>query len=392
MATGNDSTNEAISLSREDLPNLCFVASSPFVVTAFLRDHFVALSKRYRITVISDLKASTYVLDVPEYVTVHHVPIQREIALFRDAAALFTLIRLFTVNRFDAVHSITPKGGLLAMIAAFVTRVPKRIHVFTGQVWATQHGSKRVLLKATDKLLSWCATSLLADSPSQRQFLIDEGIVNADRITVLADGSMVGVDLERFQQNAAVRQSIRAELDISPTAIVILFVGRLKREKGVPDLLAAWHNIRDTHPAAHLVLVGPDEEELLDKLPNDERLHAVGYTLQVERYMAAADILVLPSYREGFGSVLLEAAATRLPVVASRIYGITDAVVEGKTGLLHRPGDVPDLGEKLLQLLTDESLRLRLGNAGFESVSKSFTQERVTQAMLVFYDELFETD
>lgn len=278
------------------------------------------------------------------------------------------------------------------MIAAWLAGVNRRVHCFTGQVWATRRGSMRLLLKNMDRLVGLCATRLLTDSGSQRQYLIDQGIVGPEKIEVLANGSMAGVDTARFHPDRDARRRIRAQLGMDQDACCLLFVGRLTREKGVSDLMAAFNQLAPHFPGLHLLLVGPDEEGMDALCRDDSRVHRVGYTHRVEDYMAAADVFCLPSYREGFGLVLIEAGAVALPTVASRIYGITDAVVEGETGLLHRPGDVADLAGKLGILVKDPALRRMLGEAGQRRALGLFDAELVTAAMASFLQRMFDTD
>lgn len=321
------------------------------------------------------------------------VDIERKIALLKDSHALLVLLRLFNTKRFYVVHSVSPKAGLLAMVAACIARTPVRLHIFTGQVWATRRGFSRWFLKTLDKILASCATHLLADSPSQRQFLIDEGVVKPERITVLAQGSISGVDVQCFIPDAVARGEVRAELAIPDEAVVFLYLGRLNRDKGVLDLARAFARLAVDHSQAHLLIVGPDEGRLesllLQACANcPDRLHRVGYTDTPQRYMAAADVFCLPSYREGFGTVIIEAAAVGLPAIGSRIYGVTDAIVEHETGLLFPPGEVDALVTAMIALTTDAPLRQRLGMQARARAIREFSSEVVVKAWLDFYARL----
>lgn len=371
------------------MKKICFVLTIPFTLNAFLRPHLERLSATYDITVCVNMDDPEVVPAVPERVRLVPLGIVRQISVGSDLKTLFVLTRFFRRERFDLVYSLTPKGGLLAMVAAWLAGVPRRVHCFTGQVWATRRGFWRWLLKGMDRLLAACATRLLADSGSQRQYLIAEGIIGPEKIEVLANGSMAGVDVKRFRPDENAGRSIRSRFGMEQDACCLLYVGRLAREKGVPDLVEAFSRLGPSFPNLHLLLVGPDEEGFDPLLRGAPRIHRVGYTQAVEEYMAAADVFCLPSYREGFGLVLIEAGAVGLPVVASRIYGITDAVVDGETGLLHEPGDVGDLVRKLETLIKDASLRRALGEAGRRRASGMFGAELVTTAMGDFLQRLF---
>jgi glycosyltransferase involved in cell wall biosynthesis len=354
--------------------SLCLTLTSPFVLNAFLQGHLSRLRQSLTLAVCVNLSESDIAVAVPEGVALHDVEIRRKISPFHDAVALWKLWRLYRRHQFDAVVTVTPKAGFLGMVAARLAGIPVRVHWFTGQVWATRKGLMRAMLKRIDRATAACATDTLADSHSQKDFLVREGVVAADKISVLGQGSISGVDTARFRPDPEARQRIRAELQIPDIDPCLVYVGRMSKEKGVPDLLAAFGRLREDFADLHLIMVGPDEEELLPqaRIHGIPGLHVVGYTSNAEAYMAAADVICLPSRREGFGSVLIEAAACGLPAVASDIYGITDAVVENETGLLHPPGNVAALVECLRRLVSSDDLRLRLRKNAYGRAVMSF--------------------
>ena len=376
---------------------LAVVAAVPVTLHAFMRLHLEAMASVYSTTAICGGDRSTVRNQLPRSVDFRYVPIQRKISPIRDLFALGILIALFRRERYNLVHSITPKAGLLAMCAAFLSCVPFRVHVFTGQVWATKKGLSRYLLKTLDRLIAVLATHVLADSASQRQFLIDQGVVRESRIKVLADGSICGVDAARFKPDADVRIRLRGELHLPTEAVVALFLGRLTRDKGVLDLADAFVRVAVDNADFYLLVVGPDEECLTPELkkmlsPVADRARFVGMTDRPEDYMAAADIFCLPSYREGFGSVVIEAAAVGVPAVASRIYGLTDAVEDGETGLLHRPADAVSIEQALRHLVSDADFRLRMGVKARERAVTRFSSARVVGAQMAFYGELLGSE
>lgn len=370
---------------------ICFVVSSPLTARAFLSGHIAALSRRYAIDVAADAEHPADLGDIPAHARLVRMPIRRKVAPLADLAALARLTMHFRRERYAAVSSVTPKAGLLALLAAALARVPRRVHIFTGQVWATRQGWQRSLLKAADRLMARLATHVLADSPSQREFMIAEGIAPAEKIRVLGDGSICGVDGSRFRPDAGRRAAIRSAQDIPAQAVVFLFLGRLNRDKGVLDLADAFAALGN--PAAWLLVVGPDEAGMRAAMearlgPAGARCRFVGYTDSPQDYMAAADAFCLPSYREGFGMVVVEAAAAGIPAVASRIYGVTDAVQEGVTGLLHRPGDVADIVRALRELADDPARRTAMGGTARVRALRLFSSETVTGAWTDFYGEL----
>lgn len=370
---------------------MCFIVASPMTARAFLSGHIAALSGRYAIDLAVDVGDETELGSIPARARIVPLPIRRKVALLADLTALSRLFLLFRRERYAAVSSVTPKAGMLALLAATLARVPLRIHIFTGQVWTTRLGWKRWLLKTVDRFMARLATHVLADSPSQRDFMVKEGIVSADKIRVLGEGSICGADGERFRPDAGRRVGIRRSHGIPETAVVFLFVGRLNRDKGVLDLAEAFAALENQ--AAWLLVVGPDEANLSGEM--ELRLGAalgrtrfVGYTDRPEDFMAAADVFCLPSYREGFGMVIIEAAAAGIPAIGSRIYGITDAIEEDETGLLHRPGDTAGLAGLMAILAGDAERRQAMGEAARARALRLFSREAVTQAWLDFYRQL----
>ncbi|MDQ6771177.1 MAG: glycosyltransferase [Gemmatimonadota bacterium] len=370
------------------------MATVPFAIRVFMRAHVETLRQEYDVTLFANGDSGELIDLLGSHVMFRRVKIMRKVSIGLDFLALIDLWRQFRRDQFDAVHSIMPKSGLLAMLAARLAGVPVRVHVFTGQVWATAAGARRQLLRLADTVLAMNATRVLADSRSQRAFLIESGVVKATDIGVLADGSVAGVDVERFSRCPVARERIRSERNIPGSAIVFLFLGRLTRDKGLHDLAAAFVEAAYFDPCIQLFVVGPDEEgfgQLLDTLGArfPARVHRAGFAERPEDYMSASDVLCLPSYREGFGSVIIEAASVGLPAIASRIYGITDSVIEGVTGVLHEPGSSKEIASAMLWLASSERVRAQMGEAARLRVRDQFSESRVTTALVEFYRHLF---
>jgi len=374
---------------------VCLVVASEMTVRAFLRPHLRAMQAHYDITIVVNTANGGLLRELEIEGTLVPVRIERRVSPWRDLVAFVALHRLLRAGRFAVVHSMTPKAGLIAMGAAWLARIPVRIHTFTGQVWATRRGFARTILWASDAAVARLATMTTADSRSQREFLIREGVAPESKLVVLADGSVSGVDAARFRPDATVRRDVRARLNIEAGDVLLLFVGRLTKDKGVLDLAEAFRTLAGDRPDVQLLFVGPDESRLRQAIvatcaPHARRVQFLDFTDRPQDLMAAADILCLPSYREGFGSVIIEAAACALPSVASRVYGLVDAVENGETGLLHEPGDVAGLASELYRLVADTSLRRALGEAARRRVERNFPVSRLTDAQLSFYSELLE--
>jgi len=224
-----------------------FVSSHPLSVVAFMLPHIRALKSLMPVHVLTNSNEHTLLQQRGVDVPIGFVPIERTIAPWADIKALWVLYWRFRKNLPLAVHTITPKAGLLGMMAALCARVPVRVHSFTGQVWVTRTGFMRWLLKVADKLIAAMATDVLVDSPSQRDFLIAEGVLTAERSCVLGAGSICGVDTERFSPNENVREVVRNELGVDSDVIVCLYLGRLNSDKGVLDLASAWAQVAEKH-------------------------------------------------------------------------------------------------------------------------------------------------
>lgn len=374
---------------------IAIVSAVPETMITFMSNHLRALSGMYSVSAICGDPISIPSEKLVPNVEFIDVSIERKISPFKDLISLFKLIHFFRSHDFTLVQSITPKAGLLSMLAAWICRVPIRVHVFTGQVWVTRSGFSRWYLKSFDRLIAILATSLLADSPSQKQFLVDEGITSVLNIQVLADGSICGVDTSRFKPNAEVKKNIRAQLGIPEEAVVALFMGRLKRDKGVLDLASAFGGLEPSFSSLYLIFVGPDEDGLREQILHlaslgRNQVRFSGHVNNPEDFIAAADFLCLPSYREGFGLVTIEAAAVGIPTLASRIYGITDAIIDGVTGLLHEPGDLAGIAEGLRVMTAISETRISMGDAAQKRALELFTTSRIVNAQLSYYKSLIQ--
>ena len=380
---------------RQSRPKIFFLATVEFAVNAFLLSHLKALSKRFDVTVIVNTKDPLFLTKQGVDVEVIPLNISRSIGILSDVGCLIRLVYIFIKLRPSAVHSITPKAGLMSMLAGFIARVPLRIHTFTGQVWATSHGLKRVMLKCFDRLVAGLATFNIIDSPSQQQFLINQRVLTKEASIVFGMGSVSGVDLKRFKPSKEALAEVRHELGVPNGAFVFIYLGRLNKDKGVLDLALAFSLVKNKN--TYLLVVGPDESDFVEemkRLSGDsvDRLRFVAYTRTPERFLAASDVLCLPSYREGFGSVVIEAAAMGLPAIASDIYGISDAVVDKGTGLLHPPGDAESIKRCMDIFLASPDMLERFGREAMSRAVKSFDADCFTESWLAFYEQKLQAN
>jgi glycosyltransferase involved in cell wall biosynthesis len=369
------------------------VATVPFSLAAFMAAHVRVLSGTHQITLVADSCSPDVAVLLGPSVSFEPIRLSREISIAADLRSLVDLGRLFRRRDFQIVQSITPKAGLLAMVAARLAGVPVRVHWFTGQVWATRSGWRRWFLKTLDRVLAKCSTHLLVDSPSQAAFLASEGVLKPGDAYVLGRGSVCGVDTTRFKPDRSARARIRSAVGIPDEAVVALYLGRLNRDKGLPELAEAFTIAARSCLDLHLLIVGPDEGETrrtMMRVLGDaaRRAHFADYTSQPEAHMTASDLFVFPSHREGFGAAVIEAAACEVPAIGTAICGLSDAVAEDESGLLVPLGDVAGLAAAIVQLTTDHRLRHRMGKAARRRVERDFTQAQLTGALQRFYHDL----
>lgn len=376
-------------------PKICLLSASSLTIHFFLKPHLLRLSERFAVTLALNPKNDDYLspLDLP--VQTFPVAITRKISIWNDFLALLQLLNFFRKHHYELVITVVPKAGLLGMIAAYLTGVPRRLHIFQGEVWASKSGLSRMILKFADGLTARLATNLLAVSASERQFLIKEGVVPAGKIEVLGAGSISGVDLNKYCiKNWGEVKTVRLNLGIPEDAIVVIFLGRLNADKGIHEFSEACAGLVALCPKLWIILAGPDEEGILSEVLDEfgeikSRVKICGYTPEPEKYLLASDFICLPSHREGFGMVIIEAAAMGLPAIGSRIYGISDAIIDNKTGILFDKGNVFQLRKAIIDLYSDESLRSELGMAAQRNASENYNQDEVVGRYVNYIEKLF---
>lgn len=317
------------------------------------------------------------------------VHIERRISLWKDIKSLFYLIRVFRKEKPKVVHSITPKAGLLCMMAAWLNKVPVRIHTFTGLVWPTASGLSRRILITTDWLTCACATHIIPEGEGVKSDL-QKHITNKPMM-VLGFGNLQGIDLIRFDPSRFPKSE--KENDV----FVFLFVGRIVGDKGINELVWAFTIIHQEYPKTKLRLVGAYEPELdpLDPVTDKEittnaAIEARGsvFNDDLVRAYADADCFVMPSYREGFPNSVLEAGAMGLPQIVTDINGSREIVLDGINGLIVPSRDKESLYRAMRLIYQDSSLREKLACNARESIAQRFERSFVQQCQTDFYEEI----
>lgn len=321
------------------------------------------------------------------------VPMERHIAIGKDLLALFRLIRVFHREKPYMVHSMTPKAGMLCMVAAWICRVPRRVHTFTGLVWPTATGFKRWVLMATDGLTCACATHILPEGRGVMEDL--QRHITHKPMRVLGYGNVRGIDMEAFSRRPEVMRM--AENLRRRDMFTFLFVGRIVGDKGIHELVQAFLEVRAVHPDIRLLLVGRYEErldpirrstkELMDATPEIEYVgEQTGDMLKA--YYAASDCFVFPSYREGFPNTVLEAGAMSLPSIVTDINGSREIIEPGVTGVIIPPRDGDALRDAMIEMMEHPENAMGMGERARDVVAERYEQGFVRQCLYDFYDEI----
>lgn len=336
----------------------------------------------------------------PDFKTIE-VPMERHISLWKDVLALFRMIRVFLKERPYVVHSMTPKAGLLCMIAAWLTRVPVRIHTFTGLVWPSLSGRRRRLLITTDKILCACATNIIPEGKGVLDDLKNNNVCKKP-MRVLGYGNVRGVDMKRFDPT-------RLHVSKDNKVFNFLFIGRLARDKGIDELIEAYTKLHDKFELTTLTLIGGNEKALdpISKL-TESRIEAnpsivycgTKFDEELIEYYTKADCFVMPSYREGFPNTVLEAGAMGLPQIVTDINGSREIVVDEiekqgslsirKNGIVIPSKDAESLYIAMERMLVDNEMRSKMTGWARQMIGSRFERGFVISCQIDFYKELLK--
>lgn len=321
------------------------------------------------------------------------ISMRRQISPFSDLKSLYRLIKLFWREKPDMVHSITPKAGLLSMMAAYFCRVPVRLHTFTGLVFPTSTGIKRKILILTDRLTCACASHIVPEGEGVKNDLMNYHITKKP-LKVLGYGNIKGIDLDRFNNELP---DIKSAADkIRKTGVfTFIFIGRLVGDKGINELVNAFTRLNKEFPKTRLLLVGGKEQNLdplkfetLAEIERNDNIEAVGQQSDVRPWLAASDCFVFPSYREGFPNVLIEAGAMCLPSIVTDINGSREIIIDGVNGLIIPSKNTDALYEAMKKMLNNPSMLQDMSIAARPLISSRYEQSFVRKCLIEYYDEI----
>ncbi|NUP07125.1 MAG: glycosyltransferase family 4 protein [Polyangiaceae bacterium] len=380
------------------MTRIAYVVTTPLTARTLLRGQLRYMrSIGYDVTLIADAGEELDQVGRSEGVEVAGVRMSRNMSPVEDVRSLVELCLTLRKLQPHVVNAGTMKAGLLGMMAAFVARVPVRVYVLRGLRLEGLTGLSRAVLTFCEFVASGCAHRVICVSPSLRREYERLGVTRASKLRVLLAGSSNGIDTARYEPTAerlAAAASRRSQLGIPADAKVVGFVGRITHDKGIEDLLRAFESVRKRVPRAFLLLVGgfddtdPVSVDCKQAVQNGESIALTGFVDDVAVFYPLMDVLVLPSFREGFPNVPLEAAISSVPTVAYAATGTVDAVADGHTGTIVPKLDWRALGDAVARYLTDDALRAAHGSSARERALELFRNDAIWSALAAQYEEL----
>lgn len=370
------------------------ISTVPISLNSFLEGFLKKLSIDYEVIALSSPLEELEIVEKREGVRTIGIPMERHISIFKDIVSLFRLIYVFAKERPDIVHSMTPKAGLLSMLAAWITRVPVRIHTFTGLVFPTSKGLKRRILMFMDALTCACATYVNAESRGVAKDLKTFGITKKP-LHIIANGNVRGVDLSYYSRSLEVMEKA-AELRDS-NFITFCFIGRIVGDKGINELLSAFDRLCTTNSKIRLFLIGPREEKLDPLTDHSERIlernkliYLFGMQKDIRPYLAASDYFVFPSYREGMPNVVLEAGAMGLPSIVTNINGSNEIIIAGENGIIIPAKDEDALYKAMERWVEKPEEPRRMADKARQMIAERYEQQMIWNATLSTYHSLLD--
>jgi glycosyltransferase involved in cell wall biosynthesis len=320
----------------------------------------------------------------------HHIPIKRKISPLSDIRSIFLLYQLIRREKYDMVFGHTPKGALLAMFASFLAQTPKRVYVRHGIMLETVVGLFRIVLLFIEQFTAWLSTSILCVSKSVLMRSAELKLGGSAKSFTLPYYSINGVDTEKFSPEAYSPSFVtmfKESIGIKPEKLVVGFIGRISNDKGIPDLISAWKKIIIEQPQLQLLLIGIFDDrdqvtqDIADYIQHDSTVSWVPYTREIAKYYSVIDILILPSYREGMPTVVMEASSMAKPVITTRVTGCIDSIQENYTGIFVSHS-ATSIAEAILYYVTNPAIRELHGQNGRSFALSNFKRELIWAQLL----------
>lgn len=349
-------------------------------------------SEGYEILVLSSPGPDLDLIKKREKVRTVAVQMERHISPFKDIRSLWNLVYVLYKEKPQMIHSITPKAGLLCMLAAWICRIPIRVHTFTGLVFPTAKGLTQRILITTDRITCACATHVVPEGEGVKHDLEKYRITHKP-LHVLGHGNVRGIDLDHYDRTPDVMA--KASSIRKPNVFTFIFVGRLVGDKGINELVEAFIRLNEKYPDTRLILVGGQEPHLdplkpatIKEIECNKAIEDVGRQQDVRPWFAAAECLVFPSYREGFPNVVIEAGAMGLPSIVTNINGSREIIIEGRNGIIIPSHNVDSLFEAMESLLTEKEKRIRMAQEARSLIASRYEQSYVRKCLKQFYHQI----
>ncbi|MDX1303658.1 glycosyltransferase family 4 protein [Photobacterium sp.] len=379
-------------LAKKCMKRLLIVTTVPETLDTILSKQPKYLNQHFDVYLATSDGDRIFSVESNECIRVNVVPMVRGINPFYDLYSIYKMVKLLWCIKPDIIHSYTPKAGLISMLSSWICRVPVRIHSFTGLIFPTSTGIKRKLLMSIDRLICLCATTIVPEGIGVKNDLLSSKIT-CKELSVIGSGNIAGVDSAHFNREQVIETpefiSLRDNLRLASEAFIFCFVGRLNKDKGLLELVEAFYLLPDN---AHLLVLGemdktaPLNELVLGKLKLHPRIHLLGFQKDIRPALALSKILVLPSYREGFPNVLLQAGAMSLPVIASDINGCNEIIEPGVNGWLVKAGEYAPLFDVMEKAMLSDCLAL-MGTKARDNITAKFERYEHWLRMTTFYKE-----
>ena len=380
---------------------ICIVSTISTTITAFFGEQLNYLQKHgFDVTVITSTSASIQNIGnkIPENVRILSVPMSRTVSPVEDIKALKSMIEIMKKEQFDIVQYVTPKGALFGALSSFIARVPVRLYLMWGLYYVTQKGIKRTIYKTIEKLICACSTAIAPDSIENCRVAVSEGLCRQNKVGLVGNGSANGVDMEYFnpENYQDQKKEIFSNYQIPEDAFVFGTIAAITGDKGINELIESFVQVEEKIKNTYLLFVGdvtekdPVSEKTLLTIKEHPKIVHVGWQQDPPRFMAAMDVFVLPTYREGFGVVNIEASAMRLPVISTDVPGPREAIENNVTGILIPAKQIAPLVDAMIKLYSDSELRKVLGESGRQRVLEKFEQKVLWQAIVEHRQTLLE--
>ena len=368
-------------------PKIVFITSSPFTINAFMKNHIMNLIKSYEVVLIVNKGLGILNDNLLNKIRIINIDLRREINIFYDLLNIIKVYIHLKKEKPDILFSLTSKTGLFSATLGYITKIQYRIHIFTGLIWYNKIFFSRFFFKLIDKIICKFSTHILVDSFGQIKLLKTE-ITKDKTINVLGNGSVSGVDTKKFKPLKNLYINERIKLD-KKDLFIYLYVGRVIKEKGIIDLIEISKELSSKLINIEFWIVGPDEENIMKNFSSNENYKTIKYFGQSETpeiFMAKSDVLVLPSHREGFGNVIIEAASCGLPTIAYDIVGPREIIKNNVTGFLVKENSRKSFKNKMMYVYINKNKLSKIGFNAKKHVSELYNKKLVEKSWINYFD------